>query len=119
MSETSKEGKKKVVIIGGHGTRDAEELKEVLKTVREEVPGLVKDLLGPLKELMSMTLDEKQATERAKALASFYKTLVDSGMSEEVAMRMTEQQFVNPASILDKVLGSAKERRTHVEKEEE
>jgi len=42
-----------------HKVEDIEELREVLKTVRSEVPGLLKDIIGPLKELMTLAADEK------------------------------------------------------------
>lgn len=106
-----------------HKVEDIEELREVLKTVRSEVPGLLKDITGPLKELMTMSADEKQAKERAKAIATFYKELVAGGLSEEIAMKMTEQQFASPVSILEKVMQSSGRRveihRKHHDDEKE
>lgn len=102
MSEKPKEEKRI------HRVEDIEELREVLKTVREQVPGLLKDISAPVRELMTMTLDEKQAKERAKAIAAFYNELVAAGMSEETAIKMTEQQFANPIAL---VLGKLGKRR--------
>jgi hypothetical protein len=87
--------------------KDVEELKEVLKTVREEVPGLLKDVVGPLKELMGTTLTEEQAREKAKAIAAFYKELVSAGIKEDVALELVKGQFVSPAEIIKSVFGKA------------
>ncbi|MBI2126436.1 MAG: hypothetical protein HYU02_03865 [Thaumarchaeota archaeon] len=99
MSEKPKEGKRL------HRVEDIEELRKVLKTVREQVPGLLKDISAPVKELMTITLYEKQTKERAKAIAAFYKELVAAGMNEETAIKMTEQQFVNPVAFVLGKLG--------------
>ena len=42
---------------------DMEDLREVLKVAREEVPGLLTDITGPLKELMGIvfTMTEEEA----------------------------------------------------------
>jgi len=87
--------------------KDVEELKEVLKTVREEVPGLLKDVVGPLKELMGTTLTEEQAREKAKAIAAFYRELVSAGIKEDVALELVKSQFVSPAEIIKSVFGKA------------
>jgi 3-deoxy-D-manno-octulosonic acid (KDO) 8-phosphate synthase len=90
-----------------HETEEAEikELKEVLKTVREEVPGLLKDIVGPLKELMTTTMTEEQAKEKAKAIAAFYKELVAAGIKEEDAIDLVKSQFLSPSDIF-KLLAS-------------
>jgi hypothetical protein len=91
--------------------KDVGELKEVLKTVREEVPGLLKDIVGPLKELMGTTLTEEQARERAKAIAAFYKELVAAGIKEDVAMELVRNQFVSPAELIKSVMSQAQRKR--------
>ncbi|MEM2940578.1 MAG: hypothetical protein QW304_03385 [Thermoproteota archaeon] len=91
--------------------KDVKELKEVLKTVREEVPGLLKDIVGPLKELMGTSLTEEQARERAKAIATFYKELLAAGMKEDVAMDLVKSQFISPAELIRNVLGQISQRR--------
>lgn len=90
---------------------DVRELKEVLKTVREEVPGLLRDIVGPLKELMGTSLTEEQARERAKAIATFYKELLAAGMKEDVAMDLVKSQFISPAELIRNVLGQISQRR--------
>jgi len=78
----------------------AEEVRETLRAVREEVPGLLRELVGPLKELLVMSLDEEQARHRARAIAAFYKELIEAGMDKEAALALTKEQFVNPVSLL-------------------
>lgn len=96
--------------------KEAEELKEVLKAVREEVPGLLKDIVGPLKELMGTSLTEEQARERAKAIAAFYKELVAAGMREDVAMELVQSQFISPAELIRNVMGQATKMKREEEK---
>lgn len=95
---------------------DVEELREVLKTVREEVPGLLKDIVGPLKELMGTSLTEEQARERARAIAVFYKELIAAGMKEDVAIELVKSQFISPAELIRNVLGQAGKIRREEEK---
>lgn len=87
---------------------DVEELRDVLKTIREEIPGLLKDIVGPLKELMGTSMTEEQARERAKAMANFYKELINAGMKEDVAMELLKNQFVSPIELIKSVM----ERKT-------
>lgn len=96
--------------------KDVEELREVLKTVREEVPGLLKDIVNPLKELMGTSLTEEQARERAKAIAVFYKELIAAGMKEEVAIELVKNQFISPVELIKSVLGQAGKIRKEEEK---
>ncbi|NHV98989.1 MAG: hypothetical protein HA496_04985 [Thaumarchaeota archaeon] len=97
-------------------SEDVEELREVLKTVREEVPGLLKDIVGPLKELMGTSLTEEQAKERARAIATFYKELVAAGMKEDVAIELVKNQFISPAELIKNLLGQAGRIRREEEK---
>ncbi|MEM1554633.1 MAG: hypothetical protein QXS51_05650 [Thermoproteota archaeon] len=99
--------------------KDVEELREVLKTVREEVPGLLKDIVGPLKELMGTSLTEEQARERARAIAAFYKELIAAGMKEEFAIELVKNQFISPADLIKNVLGQTGRMRKEEEKASE
>ena len=107
--------KKREIEIMRH-SEDVEELREVLKTVREEVPGLLKDIVGPLKELMGTSLTEEQARERARAIATFYKELVAAGMKEDVAIELVKNQFISPAELIKNMLGQAGKIRREEEK---
>ncbi|MCW4020064.1 MAG: hypothetical protein NWF14_02390 [Candidatus Bathyarchaeota archaeon] len=81
---------------------DMDELREVLQVVRGEVPGLLKDLAGPIKEIMGIafTTTTKEAEERAKAIAAFYKELVAAGIDKETALEMTKGNFINPVELI-------------------
>jgi hypothetical protein len=62
---------------------DAEELKEVLSVVSAEVPALIKGIIGSV-------FSEEAGRDMGKAAAAFYKQLKEAGMSEETAVKMTE-----------------------------
>ncbi len=83
---------------------DVEELKEIFSVLRSEVPGLLKGLIEPLKEIMDLTYNPERARERAKAVASFYKELVDQGIPEDLALKLTKENFINPMSVLESVM---------------
>ncbi|MDW8034530.1 MAG: hypothetical protein RMI79_06345 [Nitrososphaerota archaeon] len=101
--------------------KDVEELKEVLRTVREEIPELFKNIVGPLKELMGTSLTEEQAREKARAIAAFYKELTSAGIREEVAMEIVKSQFISPVEIIKNMLGRVPqtELKQKAEKKEE
>ncbi|MBO3763466.1 MAG: hypothetical protein QXS21_03125 [Thermoproteota archaeon] len=92
--------------------KDIEELKAVLRTVREEVPGLLKDLVGPLKELMTVTMTEEQAREKAKAIAAFYKELIAAGMKESDAAELVKSQFLSPSEVFRNLLTQVQKQKT-------
>ncbi len=101
---------------------DVEELRDVLKIVREEIPGLLKDITGPLKELLGIafTTTEEEAEKKAKAIAKFYKELINAGIDKETALQMTQSNFVNPMDIITKLLESWKEmQKTGKESQQE
>ncbi len=83
---------------------DVEELREVFSVLRSEVPGLMRGLIEPLKELMDLTYNPERARERAKAIASFYKELVDQGIPEDLALKITKEHFVNPMSVIRSIM---------------
>jgi len=95
-------------------SRDVEELREVLSIVRSEVPGLLKDLIGPLKELMSLSVSPEEARERARAIAAFYNELIEQGFPADLALELTRENFVNPYSLLKEMFSSGRKK----EKEE-
>ncbi len=89
---------------GSSTDEDAEELREVLSVLRSEVPSLIRSLMEPLKELMDLTYNPERARERAKAIASFYKELVDQGIPEDLALKITKEHFINPMSVIKSVM---------------
>jgi hypothetical protein len=64
-------------------SRDAEEIKDILGAVSTEVPALIKSIIGAV-------FSEEAGRNMGKAAASFYKELKDSGMPDNVAVKMTE-----------------------------
>ncbi len=61
---------------------DIEELKEVMETLNETVP----DLISGIVKAIYNTEDSKNL---AKSTANFYKELVDAGMDEDKAYKLT------------------------------
>jgi len=102
---------------------DIEELRAVLKVVREEVPPLIRGIVDPLKEILGITLTEEQARQRARAIAVMYKELVNAGMPPQDAMRIVETQTVNLTALvrdlLQGVFGESMAKRGRREEERE
>lgn len=63
---------------------DAEEVKEILEVVSKEIPKLIESLTDVL-------YGEKSSAKYGKAISSFYKSLIDSGMTSEQAFELTQQ----------------------------
>ena len=66
------------------GIPDPEKIKEILDVVSEKIPGLLKELSGVI-------YGPKQAKLYAEAVATFYKELKASGMTDEQAFDLTSQ----------------------------
>lgn len=62
---------------------DAQEITEIFSVMRNEIPGLIKDL-------MDTVYSPESAEKMAKSVATFYKTLVDSGIDEKDALDMAK-----------------------------
>lgn len=62
---------------------EAQEIGEILSVVRTEIPGLVRDLMDTI-------YSPESAEKMAKSVATFYKTLVDSGIDEKEALEMAK-----------------------------
>jgi hypothetical protein len=67
---------------------DAEELRKIMQTLSETVPGL-------LESLTRVIYGEKESADFGRAVANFYKTLVDAGMSSDQAFRLTRDYMSN------------------------
>lgn len=88
----------------------AEQMKEMLGAMSEKIPALLNNLTD--------VLYGKGAAEKyAQAVSGFYKTLKDSGMSDEQAFRLTEQ-YMSSLS-LGQVIGNAFAGRHHRDRETE
>lgn len=74
----AKEKERKRVIM-----EDAEEVGAILQVVSKEIPSLIKGLV-------SSVFSEEAGKEMGKAAGAFYKELKESGMPDEIAVKMTE-----------------------------
>lgn len=63
---------------------DAEEVKKVIEVATDKIPAL-------LNSLTDVLYGREAAAKFGQAVASFYKTLRDSGMTDEQAYKLTEQ----------------------------
>jgi len=91
---------------------NAEEVKEILGVVSEKIPAL-------LNSLTDVLYGKTSAEKYGQAVANFYRTLKDSGMTDEQAFRLTEQYMssLNLGKIIEQAVGSG--RRRHGEAGEE
>jgi len=77
---------------------NAEEVKEILTVVSEKVPVL-------LNSLADVLYGKEQSVKYGQAVAGFYKTLKDSGMTDEQAYELTKQYM--SAMNLPSMIGQA------------
>jgi len=106
MGEEESKEKKVHMYVAGKKVSDVEELREVLRVVREEVPSLLREIVEPLKEILGIAFatTEEEAERRAKAIARFYKELVEAGMDKEKAFMLTNRSFVNPMDLVSRAM---------------
>jgi len=67
-----------------HGMMNADEVKELLEAFSEKIPTL-------LNSLTDAFYGKDASAKFGAAVADFYKTLKESGMTDEQAFRLTEQ----------------------------
>jgi hypothetical protein len=65
------------------GIPEAEEVKEILGVVSTEIPSLIKGIIASI-------FSEEAGKNMGRAAGSFYQELKESGIPEEVAVKMTE-----------------------------
>ncbi|HVP41719.1 MAG TPA: hypothetical protein VMS95_07180 [Candidatus Krumholzibacteriaceae bacterium] len=78
---------------------EAEEVKEILSAVSTQVPALIKSVLASV-------FSEEAGRSMGKAAAAYYKELKESGMPENVAVKMTEdymKTFTSLGSLLQNI----------------
>jgi flavodoxin len=61
-----------------------DDLKEIMNTISEKIPALVSGLTDSI-------YGKDASAKFGTAVANFYKTLKDSGMTDEQAFKLTEQ----------------------------
>src|SRR3989442_227157 len=67
-----------------HGMMNADEVKELLEAFSEKIPSLLNSLTDAI-------YGKDASAKFGAAVADFYKTLKESGMTDEQAFRLTEQ----------------------------
>lgn len=91
---------------------EAEEVKEILAVVSTEIPALIKGILGSI-------FSEEAGKNLGRAAAAFYKELKESGIPEDVAVKMTENYMGIFTSLGEVLKGmSGKKKHTSSELEE-
>ncbi|MEB3789080.1 MAG: hypothetical protein GSR72_04230 [Desulfurococcales archaeon] len=104
-SETSGSTGKTPMIVKVPGCNDdkddAEELREVLSAVSD----FLKDIEGPIKKLIDLFFGALDGEKLGKEVATFYKSLIDSGMPKELAAEMTKEYFEKRTRLADIIKG--------------
>jgi len=81
--------------------REAEEVKEILSAVSTEVPALIKSILASV-------FSEEAGRNMGKAAAAYYKELKESGLPEDVAVKMTQDYMRTFTSLGEMLRGIGK-----------
>ena len=103
MSEENVGKSKAQLIVKTEGKKDVEELKEVLTTISEFIPKIPE----LIKSLLTAVYSEETGREIGKAVATFYKTLIENGIPKETALKMTEE-YLSTFTKLGKSLAEIK-----------
>mgnify|MGYP000344835507 FL=1 len=80
-------------------SEDVEEMKEVLGALSTLVPKLIREIIASI-------FSEEVGREMGKAAGAFYKSLVEAGIPEQTAIKMTENYisvFTNFGDLLKKI----------------
>lgn len=91
MSEEKSERKK--------GMGEAEEVREILGVVSTQIPALIRGVVGAV-------FSEEAGRDMGRAAGAFYKELRESGMPEDVAVKMT-QNYIGVFTSLGDMLKQA------------
>jgi len=88
----------------GKHEHDAENIKEILQVVSEKIPAL-------LNALTDVLYGKDSAAKYGQAIAGFYKSLKDSGMTDAQAYELTKTYMssLNLAGIIGKAMGGRDE----------
>ncbi len=78
---------------------DVEEFKELMRTINETVPQLIKSIVEAI-------YSSQSAEEFGKQVANFYKNLIEAGMDKDQAFTLTHEFMMSRdiAGIIKKVL---------------
>lgn len=75
---------------------DVKELSEVLEVVSEKVPGIISGLFNAI-------YSPKAGAEAGKSVGNFYTNLLESGIPEDVALKLTERYMFSIKDIVGAV----------------
>lgn len=77
-----------------------EDVKEILNVISEKIPALLNGLTDSI-------YGKDASAKFGQAVANFYRTLKDSGMTDEQAFKLTEQYMssLNLGGIISKAVG--------------
>jgi len=82
---------------------DIEELEKVLKTVSEQIPALIRGIIGSI-------FSAEAGRNMGAAAANFYKELKAGGIPDEVAIKMT-QDYIKTFTDLGDLIREAMSRK--------
>lgn len=114
--EIKEESKAPAVTVKTEEEREVEELREVLRAVSD----FLKELSPTIKELIDTVLGSLRGDALGKEVGMFYKSLIEAGIKEETATKMTEEflrrkmEMVNVAEILPRLSQIAPRKREEV-----
>jgi len=89
---------------------EAEELKEVLSSIT----AFLKDLTGPLKELLDTLLTTVSGESVGKDVATFYRKLKEEGLPDDLVSELTKkyyEQRMAAGSVIQQLIGKIVERK--------
>ncbi len=99
---------------GKHGEDwGPEEVKEILDVVAEKIPNL-------LESLSDILYSKENAQKYGDAVAHFYKSLLEAGMTQEQAFELTEKYMssLSPLASMGGMFKEGKNWRPHFEGDE-
>jgi hypothetical protein len=114
--EIKEESKAPAVTVKTEEEREVEELREVLRAVSD----FLKELSPTIKELIDTVLGSLRGDALGKEVGMFYKSLIEAGIKEETATKMTEEflrrkmEMVNVAEILPRLSQIAPRKQEEV-----
>jgi hypothetical protein len=86
---------------------EVEEVRQILSAVSTELPALIKSVIGAV-------FSEEAGRNMGRAAAAFYKELKESGIPDDVAVRMTENYVGVFTSLSDLLKHVGKKRKVFI-----
>jgi hypothetical protein len=87
--------------------KEAEEVERIFRALSSQIPALIKGVIASV-------FSEEAGREMGRAAGAFYKSLIESGIPEQTALKMTENYlsvFTNFGEIMRKIsIGEERKR---------